>query len=56
MNTQTTLPVIDDAIRDITHLAWALRHYRAAPIEMACTRRPVVLYDRVSGTRSDSRR
>lgn len=46
---QTTLPVAEDGVRDVTHMGWALRQYLAARSEMACTRRPVVLFDRATG-------
>jgi hypothetical protein len=49
MSTQTALPIAEDGVRDITHMAWALRQYHAARSEMASTRRPVVLLDRASG-------
>jgi hypothetical protein len=49
MSTQTALPIAEDGVRDVTHMARALRQYRAARSEMACTRRPVVLFDRATG-------
>ena len=51
MSTQTFLPVAEDGVRDVTHMARALRHYRAARAEMASTRRPVVLFDQATGAK-----
>jgi len=51
MSTQAALHVAEDAVRDVTHMARALRHYHAARSEMACTRRPVVLYDQATGSK-----
>jgi hypothetical protein len=49
MSTETLEIGASDGIRDLTHLDRALRHYRAARSEMACSRRPVVLFDKTSG-------
>lgn len=51
MNTQTALPIAEDGVRDVTHMARALRHYRADRSEMACTHRPVVLFDQNTGSK-----
>jgi hypothetical protein len=61
MNTETPAIVSPDGLRDLIHLDRALRTYRAARSEMACSRRPVVLFDSVSrrtlelGTMNDVR-
>ena len=51
MSTQTALPIAQDGVRDVTHMARALRQYHAARSEMACTRRPVVLFDQATGSK-----
>jgi hypothetical protein len=49
MSAQTRAIVTPDGLRDLIHLDQALRNYRAARSEMACSRRLVVLFDRASG-------
>lgn len=49
MSTRSLLTITADGDRDLAHMASALRHYRAARSQMACSRRPVILFDCATG-------